>query len=505
MSKTIKEQLLNLPDIEIKERKKVRKDYYFYKGTCRDKEVVKDDKATIGQNWVSDDSLDYTPTQEIRNKVKPLLKKQARFMFGKEPTITFKPFDTKDKPKCEELRQFIDLTMKENKFWKETRKAFLMSTIKKRVLLRVEANPNMPIVIKYENIEEFHYKEINGKLVEVSFYEEDLNNVYIDKDDEKIYYIHKYYYKSLDETKEITCFLNSSTYKGADLETPIEVKESDTGLTMMPCWLIKNGGELGELFGESDLEDITDIQTQYNKRISDYADALRFQMFGAEAVIDGKEEDVNNLTIAPGALHAIRTDEFAAEKGKQATLQRIEYNMGNSTAINSYLDRADSDMNFILDMPSLKELRNIPSAKAMKYLYNDLIARCEEKWSDWGPVLEDLIAYIIEVGKMCYCGCFNDEWKNLKYTKVFKHNYPLPSDEEDTKTLALKEVDAKVRSRKSYIRDFTDEEDAETTFEEIVEENVKLVESETTDMFSKGVSSELDDTNKSVPEDGQEE
>lgn len=493
-NKTVKEQLLNLPDIEIKERRLVRKDYYFYKGRCSDKEKAKSNKDLLGQNWEVNDNVDYEPTQEIRNKVKPLLKKQARFMFGKEPTIILKPDDNSHKEKCEELRKFIDDVFEDNKFWKKTRKAFLNSTIKKRVLLRVEANPKIPIVIKYEDIENFYYKEINDKLVDVSFFEEDLGNIYKKDDKDKIYYIHRYYYKQLEENKEISVWYMKKFYSGSDLNNPKEIIDKDTGFSIMPCWLIKNGGELNEEFGESDIDDIRDTQNQYNRRISDFADALRFQMFGSTTIIDGDPNTVNDLTIAPGGLQAIKTEKEVLEIGKQAVIQKQEYNFGSSEAVNSYLDRAARDMNIALDMPDIKDLVNIPSAKAMKYLYNDLIARCEEKWSDWEPILKDLISFIIEASKSCYCGCFKDEWRGLDYTIIFKHNYPLPSDEEESKKIALEEVKEKVKSRKTYIKEYSDEEDSEKVFNEIIEETSKLNEAETNDVFSRRVEEELDDS-----------
>lgn len=469
----IKEILLDLSEKEKRERKKVNRDYYFYKGRCEDKEKAKIDKELLGQNWEENSNLGYTPTQEVRNKVKPLLKKQARFMFGKEPTISFKAINLKDKNTCEELRQFIDNVFCDdiNQFWKTTRKAFLESTIKKRVLLRVEANPGEAIRIKYENIENFSYKEINNTLIEVKFFEEDKNNARVKDEKDKIYYIHKYYYDKLDEnSKNISTIYEKLTYEGDNLDKPIEVTKTDTGFSTIPCWLIKNGGELNEEFGETDLEDLKDIQVNYNRTVSDYRDALKFEMFGAEAVIDGNETDVNNFVIAPGALHAVKTDQQAAAQGKQAVVQRIEYSFSSSGAVNEYLNRSEQDMNFILDMPSLKDMNNIPSAKAMKYLYNDLMARCEEKWADWQPIFEKLILFILEAGKSCYGSLFKDSWKSLNFAMLFEHNYPIPSDEEDKKTIGMKEVETGVKSKRSYIKEFTDEEDAEQAYKEILEE-----------------------------------
>ncbi|HDK7138928.1 TPA: phage portal protein [Clostridium botulinum] len=492
-ARTIRDTLLKLPDNEIAERKRVFTDYYYYKGKSIDLEKAKQNPALYGQNWPVDDNVDYSPTQDIRNKVKPLLKKQARWMFGKKPILIFKADDLKDKEQCEELRKFIEDVFENNNFWNNTRKAFLEATIKKRVLLRAEANPGDPVTIKYESIENFYYKEKNGKLLKSVFFEEDEMNVYKEEDKDKIYYLHTYYYNADKNTKALQAWYRKETYKNTELQKELTI-DQDTGFSIIPCWLIRNGGELNNTFGESDITDLRDAQNQYNKRNSDFADALRFQMFGSESIIDGNEDDVNRLTIAPNAVHAIKTRDEALAEGKQATIQRQEYNIGSSSALDSYLDRADSDMKETLDMPKISDLNNIPSAKAMIYLYNDLIARCEEKWNDWEPVFKDLIEYVIEVSKHCYCGCFKEEWKTLKYTTIFMHNYPLPSDEEDKKKLALDEVEKNARSIRNYMKEFSNEEDIEKALSEVIDEVARLNEARMADSFQKGISSELDES-----------
>lgn len=487
----IRERLLKLPTKEIKERKKVKSDYYFYKGKCSDEDAAKNDKAFLGQSWEVNDNVDYEPTQDIRNKVKTLLKKQARFMFGTEPFIQLKPDNMVDNDKCEEFRKFIDDVLESNNFWNNTKKAFLMSTIKKRILLRIEANPGQPIIIKYENIEDFYYKEKNGKLLEVKFFQEDDNNVFVECDSDKIFYVHTYYYDKQDEKKELQAYYKKQSYKGSNIDNPIQEIIQPTGFSKIPCWLIKNGGELGDEFGETEIDDLRGMQTQYNRKNSDLADASRFGLFGAESVIDGDPNDVARFNIAPNAIHAVKTSEDALGKGKQAVHERLEYNLNGTEAVESYLDRIDKDMRDVLGMPSINDLNNIPSAKAMKYMYNDLIDMCEEKWNDWEPALRELIYFITEAAQYSYSS-FNRGWLNLKYTLLFKHNYPLPADEEDKKKLAMLEVESDVRSKQSYIREFSDEEDAKVAFEEILIEKVKITNAET-DQYNKGINKDLDD------------
>ncbi|MBS2904689.1 phage portal protein, partial [Klebsiella pneumoniae] len=125
--------------------------------------------------------------------------------------------------------------------------------------------------------------------------------------------------------------------------------------------------------------------------------------------------------------------------------------------------------------------------------------RCDEKFNDWEKPLLNLIDFIIEVGSFCYPGIFDKYWLLMNYTKIIKRNVPLPSDEDDKKDKAMDEVDRKVRSRKSYIKEFTNEEDAEKAFEEILEETTMLQNAQ--DSMLKDTNSEIDDINKQLEDE----
>lgn len=423
----VRDTLLSLDLYEKREREKVIRDYFFYKGKSIDLKLAKANCIFYGQNWPVNEKLDYEPTQDIRNKTKHLLKKQARFMFSVPPTLNIKPDDLNNRDIAEALKKFIEDILEDNKFWKITKQAFLMSTIEKRVLLRIEANPGEPIKIKYETIDNTSYKETNGKLLEVKIFEPSpINALYEDGDDKRVYYLNIYKYKTDDERNLLPdVYYTREKYTNNEFDTPVSTTEVDTGFVDIPCWLIVNGGELNDGYGESNLEDLTGPQTLYNKKNSDFADALRFQLFGAIAIIDGNPDDVAKMQIRPNALHAIRTNDEAAEQSKQATVAREEYNMGNATAIEAYLTRLDKDMRDLLDMPSITDLTNIPSAKAMRYMYNDLIARCEEKWADWEPIFKSMIGFILKVAPaMGVYPTFQSEWLAMPYTLYFEHNYP---------------------------------------------------------------------------------
>ncbi|WP_394870553.1 phage portal protein [Clostridium butyricum] len=491
-----KEQLLNLSISEKRERRRAARDFIFYLGECENKSAAFFDKVLLGQSWINFDDLDYVPSQLIDNKIKPLIQKQARFMFGRAPDILLKPLDKNNREICEELRQKIDTILDDNKFWSNTLKAFRLATITKRVLLRIEANPNSPIKLYYHSIDDFSYNintDDTSELKDVTFVREDPNNA----DNEynvsnQIWYRYTYYMKNN------VCYLKIETFKGDNLDTPIDIKEQNTGLSHIPCWVIVNEQSSNNIIGCTDIKDLKPLQNAYNRRLSDFNDALRFLMFGQTAVIDGNEDDVNKCTIAPNSLMAIKTrDSDSSDSTRQATISRVESSFSNAEPVKMFLDMLDDSMHEKLAIPLAAQLKEVPSAKTIKYVYTELVARCDEKWNDWEPIIRNLITLIIESCQKFNCySDWKSEWNSLKYFLVINKNYPIPEDEEDKKKLAMDEVQSKVRSHKSYIKEFSDDEDIEEEFNEILQETELL--NQANDTLMAGTNSDIEDLNNQI-------
>ncbi len=487
-----KEQLLNLSINERRERRKALKDFIFYLGECENKKAAFFDNALLGQSWITFDDLDYVPSQLIDNKVKPLIQKQARFMFGRSPDILLKPLDKDNKETCEELRQKIDSILDDNKFWSNTLKAFRLATITKRVLLRVEANPNSPIKLYYHSIDDFSYNvntDDTSQLKDVTFVREDPDNVNKNDDvSDQLWYRYTYYMKNA------SCYLKIETFKGDNLDNPIDVKDQNTGLAQIPCWVIVNEQSSNNIIGCSDLKDLKPLQNAYNRRLSDFNDALRFLMFGQTAVIDGDEDDVNKCVIAPNSLMAIKTrgSDGSIDATRQARVSRVESSFSNAEPVKMFLDLLDDSMHEKLAIPLAAQLKEVPSAKTIKYIYTELVARCDEKWNDWEPIIRSLLSLIIEACQKFNCySDWKSEWNDLEYVLVINKNYPIPEDEEDKKQLAMDEVQAKVRSHKSYIKDFSNEEDAEEEFNQVLEETGLI--NQANDTLMSGTSDDIKD------------
>ncbi|APC41069.1 phage portal protein [Clostridium estertheticum] len=471
------EKLLGLNLKEKIERKKILKDLLFYRGECEEenKEAAVMDNDLLGQSWINTDDLDYVPSQVIDNKVKPLIGKQARFMFGKSPDLLLKPFNKENKESCEKLRQYIDAILKANRFWSDTLKAFRLATVTKRVMLRLEANPGQPIKLYYHDFNDFSY-ELSAndsiKLNKAMIVKQDAST--INAEESKQIWNRYTYFMSNKKGEESSCYLKTETFNGDNLDKPITSTEQKTGLRKIPCWVITNEQCLSDPSGISDIKDLIPLQNQINRRTSDSADAIRFDMFGLNIIKDATEDSVNNAKIAPNSLLAL-----VSLSGKTADAKKIESTFQNAAAAENFIKRLEDSMYEKLSIPKPEQLKNVPSAKTLKYVYSELVSRCAEKWHDWEPVIRSMIRLIVEASGQFKC--YDDwdvTWNDLQYNMVIRKNYPVPEDEDDKRRIAIEEVKSNVRSHRSYIKDFTDEEDTKSVMQEIAEDITTISDAE---------------------------
>jgi hypothetical protein len=502
ISKSLQEQMLGIysasPQLLV-ERNLIMGLYSYFEGEAKSTEAFTSE-VTRGQSWATATDLDYTPSQDIRNHVKKLMLKQRRFMFGKSPSIMFKPLDKKSKNSAEQKRMIIDNILDESNFWRHTFKAFMDCTIGKRVLLTVIANPGQPISYKYYTSLDFTYKTDPNdytKLTEViiAYCDESTSNLTQDK---QVWNRWKYFMENG------ICYLTSGTYNG-NAQSLGDEETFNTELDEIPCKVIINGGLTGDIEGTSDLQDLIDMQDAYNKITSDYRDALKFKMFEQPVFTDADSEGLAKVKIAPNAMIDLKTDP-SIENGK-ADAKMLSSSFSFVQGANDFLNRTKSDMYEIMDQPRPEDLMNVPSAKALKFMFYDLIARCEEKWQEWEPAIKWMIKFSIKcIDKFNLHQELNAKsFVSTPTNIIIQHNYPIPEDEETQKNIAMAEVGAKVRSHKSYIRDFSDIEDEDGEWSEIIEEEAELTSSMDSLSLSMGagvVSKKTDNTNKEGVENG---
>ena len=158
----------------------------------------------------------------------------------------------------------------------------------------------------------------------------------------------------------------------------------------------------------------------------------------------------------------------------------------------------------IMEQPLPEYLLNVPSGKALKMLYYDLITRCEDKWSAWDEALEWLVKIIEEAVLTfnLYPDKPNIQTMSIQTIPAWIHNYPIPDGELDNKTAAIAEVEAGVRSKLSYIEEFSNKEDAQAEFDRILDEQSQSQEINNPML---GLDTAMNMTEEELPEEEEEE
>ena len=499
----------------------VERYYDFYEG--RPFRIEDDLRDDTGQLWAVKDR-DYKPTREVRNMTKKLMKKQGRFMTSVQPTLSLSGVNTIDLEQIDKKRALIEDILDDAKFWNKFAKAFMDCTIGKRVLLAVQTEVDEngfpltenPLKFRFYTMPEFTYMfDPNDcdKLVEVQIAYQDAETVGKVAQEQRW---HKWTYDMRDDgycwcVYEIVDGNNTLAYQEFNnnevklnlqytdenyqisptddnkVQVPLR-NEWNTGFTQIPCKVILNDGLTGDTRGHSDIKDLMDLAMDYNKTVSDFRDALRFKMFEQPVFVDCDSSSIENIKIAPNALIDLKSDPSIGDG--TGTKSTASYGMLSSTfnfqvAADSYLTRLKQDMYELMEQPLPENLVNVVSGKALKMLYYDLITRCEEKWSMWDEALEWLVD-IIEEAVLTF-NMYSDKpdigTMSLETIASWLHNYPIPDDELDNKTASIAEVEAGVRSKKSYIEEFGNAEDAEAEFQRILDEQSQVNEVNNSAMF----------------------
>ena len=90
---------------------------------------VRDLNSDYGQTWkINEEGIDYTPTREIRNFIKQLIKKQARFMMGNAPELSFSPIQNGQDEAAENKRILMDSILDNARFWSKASNALVDAT-----------------------------------------------------------------------------------------------------------------------------------------------------------------------------------------------------------------------------------------------------------------------------------------------------------------------------------------------------------------------------------------
>ena len=427
-----------------------------------------------GQDWETPAGLDYKPTKKRVNLVKKLIKREAGFMFGRTPELTYTSA-TASPGALDEAQGVLNAVLSRSGFKNKLIQAGRDCFIGKRIAIKCSGCAGKDIRVSFRPSTEFVYTTADDDcdvLDKIIFFYQ-MNNE-AERDKQRVWK-QKYW------MQDGRCFLNEGIYDGFG-RLLSGGEDTDTGLDFIPCYVVINDGLTGDMMGESDVEELIDLQNAYNRLNSDDADALKFNMFPQTVATDVKAEALEAMRISPGALVDLQTD--PAMEGGQAKLDKLESSFSYSERFEAAINRTKNDMFDLLSVPnvSLEQLKGLmQSGKSMKALYWELITRCEDKWASWEPALEWLGMTVLRMAAAYHGLTYPDDT-----TVHVEHLYPILEDDFDEMANDQQEVIHQLRSKKSYIEKWGIAPDSDAELRQIKTEQALFDES-----FASAVGGEL--------------
>lgn len=425
-------------------------------------------------------SGDYVPADHHFKIIRSLIEKEARFLFSQPPTITLE--DTEGQTRSEDgqlvnrlepNQMLVEAVLEANNFNSKLVRAAKDCLIGRRIAIAVdfsEKGIDISFMPSLEFIYETDPRDVDILTKFIRFY------ITHDDDDRGKQRVYK---KKWTLNDGGFCVIEEGLYDGNGVLVEEIMPETTTPLTRIPCWVIVNGGLIGDPFGRSDVEELIEDESWYSKLSSKDFDSLRKGTDQIVWTMDVNPRATGNLSRAAGSYWDLSSDPM--EENRTGQVGVLDNSMAYSPAMDTTLNRIRASMFSQLDIPdTTSEALSgiISSGKTMKALYWGLMVRCDEKLLDWIPALRGLVICIIEGSKLYPDAkkVYMDEELVDGYSVTIENSYPILEDESEEKSTDMMEVQTQVMSRKSYMKKWRglSDEDVEDELKQIALEQSML-------------------------------
>ena len=458
----------------------------------------------VGNSFLTEGTNgDYTPSTLRFKKAAKILNKEARFAFANPPTfnVNRNAVDTENKEENDVLQKFLNNVLEKTNFKGKIIKALKDCFIGKRIAIVLNINEQSGITLTFLTSLEFIYettgRDDDGLVKFVSFNKMNKTNQLSQQR-----WFKKKYVKEDDGV-----YLTEEIWAGDGKKVETITERTKIKFEFIPVVVVLNDGLTGEFEGETELQDLAELEALYSKLANADVDAERKSMNPIRYTIDASANSTKKelLSTSPGSYWDIQSNQDEPEV-RQAKVGTMESNMNYSQPLKVTLDRVENEMYSTVDVPNLTndQLSGIITpGKTIRALYWGLTVRCDEKMLAWGYALQFIACAIIEGGKL-YPNCISkylkgmdvDKLPDIPYDIIVENNYPLPDDVIEEKTMDIAEVESKVMSRKSYLKKWRNLSDnsADEELRQIKYENELLDDSYLATMYSKTSEDAEDDT-----------
>jgi len=461
-----------------------------------------DGTLNVWSDYIKPHGIDYDPAELTVGYPRKLVDTLTAWQFEKEPKVTVPP-DVVDDPaamlapeyeiSAEQAAENSRAKAKERLLtwvWDDNRMhEKLLAAAKDRLITESGVYARLHYDKRRGDIRVFFHPSIEVIAVHDPWDVDVLTEVhfvaYLDEELRDLWKLSYYLvWKGDEDSGAYDCEIEEGVYRAEDSNDKLtrglrviddRVTRQSMGLDFIPVVHIPTDGLTGQTQGYSELAKMIDIADEIDRKLSDYSDALRFEMFAITLLMNVEEDPKNPLKVAPSAKWNLGS--AAADEG-QPDAKRMESGFKFKEAIEAYLDRMYAALHEISEVPVV----NTADMKtggindmALKLLFSSIISKTQRSWVIWQSRLQTLNEYILRYMKaradhprFKYGREMLDQVDGEYYSEII-FGLPLPQDQKALVEQLGEEIAMQIESIKGAITR-SGKENAEAKLLEIIAE-----------------------------------
>ena len=333
----------------------------------------------------------YRPTQITINYIRKIIDKLSSFQF--EIPIDITTEDSSESGKADDIEQYLYDWHKKNKLDLKNLQACKEHNISGGVVYKLlpddelgEARCFIRERLECWPVAEFDdYEKIN-KVHFAAFVDEDT------------------LWKQTFSLENNKCYIEEAYYNVNDLSVKEQIidysplKANGVVLDFMPIYIIPNLPSLGEVWGLSEVHDLISLQDEINRKYSDLADSLRFEMFAITILLNiASFADNEEPQTKPGAVWQL----FGGSADKAPMVEKLESKFQYIESLRYHLESMKSLLFELSDCIQLegKQVESVGnlSGVAMRMLFANMISKINQKNTIWRPILEKMYMDAVKI------------------------------------------------------------------------------------------------------------
>jgi hypothetical protein len=448
---------------------------------------------TVWTNYEKPSDIDYDPAQLVMNYTRKMIDTIAAWQFEKEPTVTVKPDVLDDPalmvqpgytPSAEQQTENSRAKKKERLLqwvWDDNRMhEKLLAAAKDRAISRTGVYARIHYDTRRGDLKILWHPSTEVIAVHNEWDVDELDEVhfiaYLDEEQTRLWKLSYYLvWKGDEATGQYDCEIEESVYNEELAVTEERVARTSMGLDFIPVVHIPTDKLTGATVGSSELEQMLEVADEIDRKLSDYSDAIKFEMFAITLLKNVEMDPKKPFSVSPSAIWDLgESDKDVGDP----TASRLESGFKFKEAIESYLDRMYKALHEKSDVPIVNTADMNTGGindMAVQLLFSKIISKTQRAWVIWQSRLQLLNEYILRYmkarqdhGRFKY----DNEWLaevDEYYDSKIVFGLPLPQDQKALIEQLNLEITSDMESIKGAITR-SGKENAEAKFMEILAE-----------------------------------